>query len=482
MQSSKKVLVDFEEDAQQDIEDGTDFQSLFQPLSNRQAENEDTLKDCPICMSPWHSSGRHRICSLKCGHLFGKHCIERWVRNKGSCPHCNQSSKKNDIRLLFTSKFAVADVSERDLFVRKYDHERLVRKRLQTENAILKRKLEILSQKIDSRAGQSSCNGYLQLSFSKTLKNSRCIGISPDDSSIFTSNVVADNGRKHGLVQISTSSPEHVLPIPLHFGQIKDLSVHKSNGRVLTAGLDGKLILTSIETSSIALEIDLSENLWSCAWGDPSSHLIYAGTQSGMIHSYDLRNPDTPYSSISTKAPDASSKQRSLPVHSLQYCDNKLFFGSMNHCGLFLNSHDFHPVLRSFKFSGICRGIVYDENTRKGVGSFKNDEENSNIVFSVTENGFESGLILDGNVSQLVLCKTDIGQLGGAAVFSGPDSESNSAWIWDVDKGSILQKLQPHSSPLLSTRVSDTGNLFCTCSGDELKVFRPNADFIRVTD
>ncbi|KAF0989369.1 hypothetical protein HZS_5074 [Henneguya salminicola] len=28
--------------------------------------------NCPICFEPWTNIGEHRICTLKCGHLFGR--------------------------------------------------------------------------------------------------------------------------------------------------------------------------------------------------------------------------------------------------------------------------------------------------------------------------------------------------------------------------------------------------------------------------
>lgn len=35
--------------------------------------------ECTVCYDPCTITGRHRLVSLKCGHLFGKKCIERWV-------------------------------------------------------------------------------------------------------------------------------------------------------------------------------------------------------------------------------------------------------------------------------------------------------------------------------------------------------------------------------------------------------------------
>jgi len=34
--------------------------------------NCDGVDGCPICFEPWTSGGLHRVCALRCGHLFGK--------------------------------------------------------------------------------------------------------------------------------------------------------------------------------------------------------------------------------------------------------------------------------------------------------------------------------------------------------------------------------------------------------------------------
>ena len=43
-------------------------------------EDDDDGASCPICFEPWTNSGDHRIASLKCGHFFGKACIERYTK------------------------------------------------------------------------------------------------------------------------------------------------------------------------------------------------------------------------------------------------------------------------------------------------------------------------------------------------------------------------------------------------------------------
>ncbi|XP_041449790.1 uncharacterized protein LOC121404425 [Drosophila obscura] len=43
---------------------------------------------CIICLSPWESTGPHRVASLPCGHLYGMSCIRLSVRRTEFCPKC----------------------------------------------------------------------------------------------------------------------------------------------------------------------------------------------------------------------------------------------------------------------------------------------------------------------------------------------------------------------------------------------------------
>nr|VZI01112.1 unnamed protein product [Spirometra erinaceieuropaei] len=67
----------------------------------------DESETCPICLETWTTSGTHRICCLRCGHLFGKSCILKWLATQGrvgKCPQCNAEAQSKDIRVLFCKK------------------------------------------------------------------------------------------------------------------------------------------------------------------------------------------------------------------------------------------------------------------------------------------------------------------------------------------------------------------------------------------
>jgi E3 ubiquitin-protein ligase RFWD3 len=75
-------------------------------------EDDDDDQLCPICFDSWKGTGEHRIVSLKCGHLFGKSCVERWLRKNKKCPKCNAPSKMQDIRPLFAPTIKVKEAPE----------------------------------------------------------------------------------------------------------------------------------------------------------------------------------------------------------------------------------------------------------------------------------------------------------------------------------------------------------------------------------
>ncbi|CAF88822.1 unnamed protein product, partial [Tetraodon nigroviridis] len=35
---------------------------------------------CTICFEAWTAAGEHRLSALRCGHLFGFTCIQRWLK------------------------------------------------------------------------------------------------------------------------------------------------------------------------------------------------------------------------------------------------------------------------------------------------------------------------------------------------------------------------------------------------------------------
>ncbi|VDO91437.1 unnamed protein product [Schistosoma curassoni] len=76
---------------------------------NNDSFDEDT-ETCPICFELWTSSGPHKVCCLRCGHLFGYSCVMKWfkaVGKKAKCPQCNAKANRRDVRVLYCKNLKV---------------------------------------------------------------------------------------------------------------------------------------------------------------------------------------------------------------------------------------------------------------------------------------------------------------------------------------------------------------------------------------
>ena len=74
--------------------------------------------------------------SLKCGHLFGQSCIERWIHSGGKgarCPQCNEPAQKKDVRPIYVRNLKAIDTTERDRALLALDQEKEHRRRIELE-------------------------------------------------------------------------------------------------------------------------------------------------------------------------------------------------------------------------------------------------------------------------------------------------------------------------------------------------------------
>lgn len=76
---------------------------------------QDEPSTCMICMEEWTIGSEHRVCCLRCGHLFGRSCIERWIKDRGSnakCPSCNKPTKRRDLVDIWCKSITATDETE----------------------------------------------------------------------------------------------------------------------------------------------------------------------------------------------------------------------------------------------------------------------------------------------------------------------------------------------------------------------------------
>lgn len=122
--------VDPNDEEQEDDDDTADDESLLRA-------SQDEPSTCMICMEEWTIGSEHRVCCLRCGHLFGRSCIERWIKDKGSaakCPSCNKPAKKRDLINLWCKSISATDQTELIQTMEALEREKKLRK---TDAAII---------------------------------------------------------------------------------------------------------------------------------------------------------------------------------------------------------------------------------------------------------------------------------------------------------------------------------------------------------
>lgn len=63
---------------------------------------------CPLCSEPFASHGRHQLCSLPCGHLYGRRCITAHLFRSKTCVLCEAPAKRAALRPLYATARAGA--------------------------------------------------------------------------------------------------------------------------------------------------------------------------------------------------------------------------------------------------------------------------------------------------------------------------------------------------------------------------------------
>lgn len=67
-------------------------------IDQRSSNPEDEIFECSICLQ--NIVGREPV-STKCGHIFCKECISRFIQEKKKCPNCNADAILLDLRSIY---------------------------------------------------------------------------------------------------------------------------------------------------------------------------------------------------------------------------------------------------------------------------------------------------------------------------------------------------------------------------------------------
>ncbi|KPJ05393.1 PREDICTED: E3 ubiquitin-protein ligase RFWD3-like [Papilio xuthus] len=363
-------------DSKQD--DSEEPPAKVRKLSSPKINDDTDGETCPICLDTWGNSGEHRLVALKCGHLFGAQCVERWLKAQPSrertCPTCKSKAALKDIRFIYAKRLVAADSSQITALQKQVDS-------LQTEKSRVE--LELQNCKIAHRA----CIMQLEVLRSSLMKPQvakeqpvrrtwrfaleKNLEISKEGGC----RVMTYNCRTYELY-VSQKSVNYLFPgygirkvscvdnkagqfLHLHPKPIRDLTYSQPRDLLLSAGLDGAARVVERGVPGLAVHCGLP--LWSCSWDHLRTNEFYVGGVGGVVQQYDVRNPSH-YIQRLTAPGDMS------PVVSLRSTEYGLLSCQLNSCWLWVaNMRQWEP--RALPLEGPFMSLSYDEESHRALVS-----------------------------------------------------------------------------------------------------------------
>ncbi|ORX46883.1 hypothetical protein BCR36DRAFT_296843 [Piromyces finnis] len=314
------------------IEDNNTVKETELKISTKRKWEE--ANSCPICLSPWSSTGDHQIASLKCGHLFGYSCILKWLRAKSTkesrCPCCNSHAIVRNVRKLYACNIKVEDNSQYESVKKEKDEMNNYCKMLNKEKThyqvysriangqLLSQKNMINDYKQQLKKLKKKNSNKNKYQFNTTfvidnnLRSSRILSFNSIEKVLYASKSL--NPQNFGIVKIDLQKNSVGEYYQLHEKMIKDIHCNPVNGNILSCSIDKTIQIFSNKTKDIDICIPLDSACWSCCWSTYNENQIFAGLSNNSILMYDIRN----LSSYCSKLNGGSNK----PIHSLIYVNN----------------------------------------------------------------------------------------------------------------------------------------------------------------
>ncbi|NXC55504.1 RFWD3 ligase, partial [Aleadryas rufinucha] len=474
------------------------------PVAPVDEEEGDT---CAICFEQWTNAGDHRLSALRCGHLFGYTCIERWLKGQaGKCPQCNKKAKRSDIVILYARTLKALDTSEQERMRSSLEKEQMLRRQAELESAQSRLQLQVLTDECSKLRKQvqelKALVSQYNVSTSQQPGSSRtCLpGSLPSSQSqrkyhlekVFlvsqTGNcrVMAYCDSLNCLV-VSQSSPQSTfIPgcgvkmmslanlkssqyIPIHSKQIRGLAFGtRADGLLLSAALDSTLKLTSLATNTVVQTYNAGRPVWSCCWCLDDTNYVYAGLVNGSIMIYDLRDTN---SHVQELVPQKSR----CPMVSLSYLP-RMASASLPYGGILAGTlegacfweqkagNSYRPHHLPLEPGG-CIDLQTEINTRHCLATYRPGRNNPCVRCVMMEltcsplTEASEDVVCSSNPVQTFSAGPTCKLLTKNAIFQSPeddrsvfvcagDEASKSALLWDAGSGSLLQKL-PADLPVL---------------------------------
>ncbi|KAM8947798.1 E3 ubiquitin-protein ligase RFWD3 [Pelodytes ibericus] len=465
------------------------------PVAPKQEEDEGDT--CAICFEPWTNAGQHRLSALRCGHLFGFTCIERWLKGGATkCPQCNKKARRSDIVVLYARTLKALDTSEQERLKSSLEKEQMMRRKAELESAQCRLQVQLLNDECgklrkqihdlkmliaqhgsgssqmpsSSRLGAALSSSQTQhkYSFEKAILisqtgNCRVMSYCESLSCLAVSQPSPQTTLIPGcgIKKLSAANLKSSQYVPIHSKQIRGLAFsNRSDGLLLSAALDNTVKLTSLLTNTVVQTYCTGRPVWSCCWCSDDSNYVYAGLINGSVHVYDLRDTSQ---CVKELVPLGSR----CPVVSLSYlpraasevfpCGGVLAGTLEGACFWEMKDGQYRPHLLPLEPGG-CTDIQTESSTRHCLVTYRPGKSYNFlrcVMMELTSNRLTDSEheyscscypVQTFNVGSTckLLTKNSIFQSpkrDGSVLVCAGDEASSSAMLWDAGTGSLIQKL-----------------------------------------
>lgn len=346
-------------------------------VSSPKREDDGDGETCPICLESWGTSGDHRLVALKCGHLFGARCVERWLRAQQqkdrSCPTCKTKASVRDLRHIYARRLVAVDTSEITAMQRQVQTLQAEKGRVELElqktlmaNRAHLQQLETLKSTILRARVEPQLRRSWRFALEKNLEICRdggcrvmtynCRTYELYVSQKSTNSLFPGYGiRKVSCVDLKQGQFVHLHPKP-----IRDISYSQPRDLLLSVGLDSSARI--VERGIAGAAVQAGVQLWSCAWDRLRADEFYVGGVGGFIQQYDVRNPGSYVQRLS--APGDMS-----PVVALRSTEFGLLSCHLNSCWLWVAGASGQWEPRCLPVEGPFMSLCYDDESRRALVS-----------------------------------------------------------------------------------------------------------------
>ncbi|XP_017880465.1 E3 ubiquitin-protein ligase RFWD3-like isoform X2 [Ceratina calcarata] len=501
-------------DAAQVIEvDSDEDQSKAKKAKETPLDESDTDIDqyCPICMDTWTSSGEHRLCCLRCGHLFGHSCIYRWLQSictsaNRRCPQCNKKAAVKDIRNLYAKKLVSIDTAELDNLKAQLATVTNEKNQIKMELSNYAMRETLFEQQIsrmkmrisELERMQSEGTAYSQQNVSKHMVKKfhldrsievckeggcRVLDYNPWFGILIASQKSSNNlFPGYGIRKIDTEKFQTRQFIFLHTEAIRDMGFNTTKKELLlSVGFDKCAKLIDVRNNSIVHSYQTEFALWSCCWSSDDPHMFFVGAQNGSITQFDMRQLSGAVEALDNpgdRSPVASLA--SVPFNPGSGISRGGFIACrLNSCYAY-EQRESKYVPKQIFLEGPFVSVCYDEKNNHTLISSRPNARQPHMrhIVCTIEKGNDDSTICNvvhtfhaGNSQQFMSRPCYINVENDTLVAAHQESNSNIS-LWSVSTGKQVNCL-PVSDPvvdLCSVHVND--NLFlATLSQKKVRIY-----------